>query len=222
MPLSIQSEGTMKRIFDLDSPLMRILADFADLVVLNLLWLLCCLPIITIGASTAALYRCTLNMARKEKSWSAKTFFAAFRSNFPKATAIWLILLVILVVFVFDGFLLYRRALPSFGFLGGLLVVGAVSWLFAKAFAFPLTAQFENSVGKSLSNAVVLAFSHPLRSLLMCALDLLPVILWLLSPAAFSRVAICWILFASAVTAYVNTLILMPVFAPYMSDKSES
>lgn len=207
----------MKRLFDPESPLMRILADFADLVVLNLLWLLCCIPVITVGASTTALYRCLLNMASSEKTWNAKTFFTAFRSNFFKATVIWLILLTILVLLGADAWLLNRDVLPSPLFFGALIVVGAIFWLFTKAFVFPLAAQFDNTVGKTLANAVILAFSHPLRSIFICILDLLPIILWLLSPAAFVRVVICWLLFAFSLTAYVNVLIIKPIFEPYIT-----
>lgn len=207
----------MKRLFDPDSSIMRLLADFADLVILNLLWLLCCIPLVTAGAATAALYRCVLNMARTEKRWNAKTFFAAFRENFPKATGIWLILLAVLALLAADAWLLYQDVLPLPRLFGALTVVGAVFWLFTKALAFPLTAQFENTVKKTLSNAVVLSFSYPIRSLVLCLLDLLPLILLLLSPRAFSRVVICWLLFGFSLTAYVNALILKPVFAPYMT-----
>lgn len=212
----------MKRLFDPDSPIMRLLADLADLVVLNLLWLLCCLPIVTAGAATAALYRCTLNMARTEKAWNAKAFFAAFRENFPKATGIWLILLAVLAVLAADIWLLYRNILPFPRAFSALPGAGTIFWLFTKAFVFPLTAQFENTVGKTLSNAVVLSVSHPIRSLAMCALNLLPLLLWLLSPSAFLCVSVCWLLFGFSLTAYVNTLLIKPVFAPYMQSSTET
>ena len=206
----------MKRLFDPDSPIMRFLADLADLVLLNLFWILCSLPILTAGAATAALYRCTLNMVQAENHWNARTFFAAFRENFLKATGLWLILLAALALLAADGWLFWQNGLllrlwGLIPFLGGLV------WLFAQALAFALTAQFENTVGKTLANAVILSFSHPLRALAMCLLELLPLILFLLSPAAFARVAICWVLFGFSLTAYANTLLLRPIFAPYMT-----
>jgi len=206
----------MRRFFDPDSPLMQRLTDLADLVILNLLWLLCSLPVVTAGAASAALYRCTLNMVRRRGSWGGRSFFAAFRENFVQGTGIWLILLAALAVLGADAWLLYGDVLPGRLLFGALLVLGVVLWLFETAYVFAVTAQFENTLKGTMGNALVFAFSRPLRSLLMGLLNLLPLILFLLSPNAFGRVAICWILFGFSLTAYVNTLLLKPVFAPYM------
>lgn len=206
----------MRRLFSLDGPLMGLLSDLADLVVLNLLWLLCSLPVVTAGAATAALYRCTLNMVRGRGARGWRAYFAAFQENFFQGTLTWLILLTALAVLGADVWLLSQGALPWPRLFGALSGVGAVFWVFTAAYAFPLMAQFENRLGKTISNAVVFSFSCPLRSLLMAVLDILPLILFFLSPRAFGRVVICWVLFGFALTAYVNTLLVKPVFAPYM------
>lgn len=208
----------MKRLFDPDSPFMHLLSELADLVILNLLWLLCCLPVVTIGASTAALYRCTLNMVYGKGSRRARAFFAAFWENFRPATLLWLLLLAMLALLLADAWLCWQQAIPyAFSYLVG---PGLVIWAFVATYTFPLCAQFENSLGDTLKNAMVFSFSYPIRSLGMVGLNLLPGILWYLSPTAFLPLAPCWILFAVAVTAYVNTLLLKKVFAPYVGDAS--
>lgn len=210
----------MKRLFDPDSPFIHVLSDLADLVILNLLWLLCCLPVVTAGASTAALYRCTLNMAYLRGGRRARAFFTAFRENFRQATLLWLILLAVLALLLADAWLVYQQAIPyAFSFLVG---PGLVIWAFAAAYVFPLCAQFENTLGGTLKNALVFSSTHPLRSLLMILLDLLPLLLYWLSPAAFLPLAPCWLLFASAVTAYVNCLLLKKVFAPYLPPQEDN
>ena len=75
----------MRRLFDLDSPLMRFLSGAADLAALNLLWLACCLPVVTIGPSCTALYYVARRIARREAPPVAKTFFRAFRANFRQS-----------------------------------------------------------------------------------------------------------------------------------------
>ena len=208
----------MKRLFDPDSAFIHLLSELADLVVLNLLWLLCCLPVITIGASTAALYRCTLNMVYGKGSRRAGAFFAAFRENFRQATLLWLLLLAVLALLLADAWLCWQGLIPyAFSYLVG---PGLVIWAFGSAYVFPLCAQFENSLGGTLKNALIFSFNHPIRSLGMVALNLLPGILWYLSPIAFYPLIPCWILFAVAVTAYVNTLLLKKVFAPYLPPNS--
>lgn len=77
----------MKKILNPDAPLMRFLSQAADLVILNLVWLACCLPVVTAGASTAALYRITLNMIRGTGRCGPGAFWAAFRENFRRPPA---------------------------------------------------------------------------------------------------------------------------------------
>ena len=72
----------MGSFFSLDSPLMRFLSRLSDIFILNVLFLLCCIPVVTIGASATALYTVTLKMARNEESYITKGFFKAFKSNF--------------------------------------------------------------------------------------------------------------------------------------------
>ena len=77
----------MKNIFNPDSALMRGLGKIADLIVLNLLYLVSCIPLFTIGAANAALYDVTTRLSRDDALiW--RHYWAAFRSNFKKATAI--------------------------------------------------------------------------------------------------------------------------------------
>jgi len=88
-----------------DSRFSQILIKLSYTCWLNLLWIICSLPVFTIGASTTALYTVTLKMADDNESEITKTFFRAFRDNFPQATRIWLILLVIGVVLGGDGYI---------------------------------------------------------------------------------------------------------------------
>ena len=85
----------MGSIFNPDSSLMRGLGRLFDYVVLNMLTILCSIPIVTLGASVTAMYDVMGRMMRDEERGVFGDFFRAFRSNFKKATVIWLILLVI-------------------------------------------------------------------------------------------------------------------------------
>ena len=76
----------MGRIFSLDSPLFSFLNKVADLILLNILTMICCLPIITIGASMTALHYVVLKMVRDEESYIVRSYFKSFRQNFKQAT----------------------------------------------------------------------------------------------------------------------------------------
>ena len=85
----------MSGFFNMDSPVMRFLSRVCDLMILNFMCLICCIPIVTIGASVTALYSVTLKMVRGEESYIFKGFLKAFKENFKISTIIWLILAVL-------------------------------------------------------------------------------------------------------------------------------
>ena len=78
-----------------DNPVISGMSRIFDMMCLNVLWLVCSLPIFTIGASTTAMYTVMLKVVKNEEGYIVKGFFKAFKENFKKSTIIWLILLVI-------------------------------------------------------------------------------------------------------------------------------
>ena len=92
----------MSSLFNMDSPIMRFLSRVCDIMILNILCIVFCIPIITAGASVTAMYTVTLKMVRGEESYIFKGFLKAFKENFKQSTIIWLILLVIGALLAFD------------------------------------------------------------------------------------------------------------------------
>ena len=72
----------MRNLFSMDSGIFRFLTRLADLMILNILFIVCCIPIVTIGASVTSLYYVTLKMAVNEEGYIAKAFLKSFRQNF--------------------------------------------------------------------------------------------------------------------------------------------
>ena len=85
----------MKNLFRWDNPLIQLLTALADVILTNLLCLICCLPVVTAGASIAATYKVMLNLSQDTGGGIWNTFFTAFRENFKQATAVWLITLLV-------------------------------------------------------------------------------------------------------------------------------
>jgi uncharacterized membrane protein YesL len=103
----------------------------------------------------------------------------------------------------------------------GLLLLGFLVWLVTAAYVFPLTAQFDNTIGRTIKNAWIFGFGRPLASLLIVSLNLLPVFMYLLSPTVFLRFFIFWLLLGFAVVAYVNSMLFTKIFAPYTETACE-
>ena len=81
-----------------DNIIVRALSKICDMVCLNILWLICSIPIITIGASTAALYTVMLKMVKNEEGYIFRGFFKAFKSNFKQSTIMWIVILLLGIV----------------------------------------------------------------------------------------------------------------------------
>ena len=99
----------MEGIFSVDGKAAGAIRTATDLVKLNLVWLLCCIPLVTIGASTTALYSVVIKMVKNEDSYVVRSFFSSFRENFKQATAVWLIICMIAAILSFDFFSSQKR-----------------------------------------------------------------------------------------------------------------
>ena len=150
----------MKKLLDLDSPVIRLLGRLTDLMALNIIFLASCLPVITVGAAWTALYYVTLKMVRNEESYIFSSYWKAFRENFRQATVIWGGVLCMLVVLVLD----FRMTGPLEN--GGLkplqMLLAGVGLLFSMLvlYVFPLLARFQNTIPKMLQNALLIAVRH--------------------------------------------------------------
>ena len=87
----------MGKIFNLDAPVVQAVGKVGQMMVTTVTWLLFCLPIFTAGAATAAMCRMMFNL-KEDRSCAFKDFFRAFRENFRRGTALWLILLACVAV----------------------------------------------------------------------------------------------------------------------------
>ena len=136
----------MSGFFNIDSPIMRFLSKVCDLMILNALCIICCLPIVTAGASVTALYTITMKMVRGEESYIFKGFFKAFKENFKQSTIIWLIMAA-LGIFIFVDYrasaILPENVSNLFRVLIGALIIFYAMIL---SYVFPYTARFANNI----------------------------------------------------------------------------
>lgn len=204
----------MRKIFAPDSGFMRAMSAIADLIIFNLLFLLCALPVITLGASLSALYAMTFRMSRHEK-YRIRDFFIVFRENFKQATVIWLLFLAFLVMLWVDYRFVLQAMFAEQLIVWILFVLLAFLWAATFCWVFPLICQFENTVRRSLMNALLFSLSQAPRTLLMCAMLLLPFILLAFAPTWFFRLALLWPFIWASLSAYVGALLMKPVFSPY-------
>ena len=151
------------KFFSYDSPFSQILLKLAWSCYLNLLWLICSIPVFTIGASTAALYAVTLKIVREREGNLTGQFFRAFRENFRQATVLWLILLGVGMLLAGDGYILYHLFRTSQGaaavfwtLVSALVIAASVAYAIILIYIFPLTASVVNTNLAMLKNSFLI------------------------------------------------------------------
>lgn len=205
----------MQAFFSSDSKLMQAMGRIGDLVILNLLFFISCLPLFTIGAASAALYTVCFQMGTEKESGIFRTYVHAFRENFKQGTVVFLILALFLLAGFFDTLLLSSLAgwLRYGCILTAILLVLAVLMY---SYAFPLLSQFSNGIRATLKNALFLSLGYLPRSLLIAAVNVFPMALALLDLYLFLQAGFLWIFLYFSAAAYLNSLLLKKVFARYM------
>lgn len=205
----------MQAFLTSDSKFMQAMGRIGDLVILNLLFFISCLPLFTIGAASAALYTVCFQMGTEKESGIFHTYVRAFRENFKQGTVVFLILALFLLAGFFDTLLLSSLAgwLRYGCILTAILLVLAVLMY---SYAFPLLSQFSNGIRGTLKNALFLSLGYLPRSLLIAAVNVFPMALALLDLYLFLQMGFLWVFLYFSAAAYLNSLLLKKVFARYM------
>ena len=164
-------------IFAMDGKFARVMNTLGSLFVLNILTLLCCIPVITAGAAMTALYTMTLRMVHREEGKIIREYFEAFRKNFRQATILWGIFGGLILFISFDIWLLQRIS-GGFGQAYRILL-----FLLILAFAmelihiFAVLARFDNTTKRTAYNALLFIAGHFPAAILMLALTISPLLL---------------------------------------------
>lgn len=185
----------MRDLLNPDRPLLSFITKMTYSAYLNLLWMLCSLPVVTIGASTTALYYVTLKMAEDRDEGLTGMFFRAFRQNFVPATKIWLILLAVGGFFAVDGYVLSRIWSTNilWTLLAAVLIAAAIAYAMVLLYAFPLLARFENTTFGILKTALLVGLRYLICTLLMAAVYAVMVwlVIWIYTPVFLLGVGCC-------------------------------
>ena len=188
----------MNHLFNLDGPVLQFINKIVYSVYLNILWFLCFIPVITVGASTTALFYVTLKIAKNEEGNITKAFFHSFRQNFRQGTLIWLILLAAGIILGVDGYVLYHMRFENlfWTLCTAVFCVAAIAYAIVLMYIFPLLARFDNTTGAMFKNALFIGVRFLFCTVLMAAVYfiMLLVIVRVFTPAVIFGEGLCALL----------------------------
>lgn len=202
-----------------DNIVIRILERIFDILLLNLLWVICSIPVFTIGASTTALYSVTLKLVAKEEGYIVKSFLKAFKNNFKQSTIIWMLAMLLGLLLGYDYLIVGRMS----GIIKGvmLILLGVISLLYIieMIFVFPLIAYFDNTLKNTMKNALLIPGLHIPQTIMILIIHISAVRVTFMDVNIFARASVIWMSFGIALISIGNSFLIRHMFRKH--EKTE-
>lgn len=212
----------MGRLFDMDNKFFRFMGRLADLCILNVLCILCCIPVVTAGASITAMFYVTMKMVRNEEAYIARSFFKSFKENFRQATVINIIMLVIAGVLYVDFRVAKSMPGTASTVFQYLFLIFAILYVMLFIYIYPVLAKFYNSIKNTFRNAILMSVRHLPYTVLMIIVSICPVLVFYIQSArAQSMLLLLLIMVGFALVAYINSFFFVKIFDRYVIQEPE-
>ena len=201
--------------FVIDSPVMRFLGRIGDIIILNLIFVVTALPVVTVGMALSALYTVAMKLARGEDPSVLREYIRAFWRNRKPATICWLIMAAAGALIFLDF-----RLVGAFG--GALYTVVRLLlamifgvWMLTFLYLFPYIARFENTVFHSVKNALFLSAAHLPSTVMMLVISIGLAVITLFTSRTFVIGTIWWFFAGFAAVAYTQSFLFSRIFSKY-------
>lgn len=213
----------MDRIFNMDNKFFVFMGRVADLIILNLLCIVCCIPIVTAGASITAMFYITLKMVRNEESYIVRGFFKSFKQNLKQGIVINIIMLIAAFLLFCD--LQIVRQLNST--MGQVLMVVFMAfgliYMMIFLYIYPVLSKFYNSIKNTFVNAFLMAIRHLPYTILMLIVTAVPIaILFIPDAKILSLLMMVFVLLGFSTVAYINSHFFVKIFDNYIPKEENT
>ena len=194
---------------------------FGDMFCLNLLFVISCIPIITIGAAITALYSYSLKMVKNEESGVWKGYWKAFKDNFKPATKVWIVLLLFAALLYGEFFLSFCVTGLALSVVLAIMAIEAIYLSFVIPVIFPLIARYENTTRNYFRNSFLISISHLGSWCYMFFIWALPIALYATNEKILFYSWFLWVLILISILAYATSMIALRLFAKLENKDDE-
>lgn len=213
----------MSKIFDYDGKVFGVLGKAGDLFIMNILFIITCIPIVTIGAAMTALYGVMKKMVKNEEGYIIGSYFKLFKENFKQSTVMWIICLAAMLLSAVDIYicsLMPSGMVPTFISVFMLMFAALINvWLI---YGVTLQSTFDNTLRYTMLNAAIMTFKHLPLSVVMLVIHISP----LLAVLFLTKYLHIWLplilLIWFSLAAYVNSFILNRIYEKYIEEYDDS
>ena len=206
-----------------NSILGRWLAFLLDALLISVAWAICSVPVITLGAATAALNKVAMNWMKERSGCTLGDFFRAFKENLKSGTGVWIILLVPLVFILFNAYATWIALVQTSSAAQWMILISAALWMAVAIYAFALQAIFENSPLRTVMNALRIAICNILKTVILLVIFAASIAMFIIFPfGAVFYTPICVFLAARPIWSVFKKVIEMPEVTVTNQDEFEN
>lgn len=208
----------MINLFRYDNKFFEALEKVTNIIILNFLCILFCIPIITIGASITSTYYVAMKIVRHEEEYIFKMFIKSFKENFKTSTMVWIITMIIILVLILDfriSNMISNSAISNvFKFI---LMVASIITAFNITYIFPIISKFKNSIKNTMINAIFMSIQNLPYTIIMVLLNSIPIISILFFRNYWGHIVFFYLVIGYAVISCINSLLLNNIFNKYIN-----
>lgn len=211
----------MDNLFRYDNKFFQTLGRATDIVILNVLFILSCIPIITIGASVTATYSVAMKMANDEEGYVLRTFIRNFKENFKTSTIIWIFMIIVGGVLILDfniSNIISNQTLSKV--LQFILTLVSIMYVFVFTYVFPIISKFDNTIKNTIINSILISIQNLPYTIVMVILNLLPIILLYWFSSFWGYILFFYLIIGYGIVYCINSIIFNNIFKKIIYKKS--
>lgn len=203
----------MDNLFRYDNKFFEILGKITDIVILNLLCIISCLLIVTIGASITATYSVAMKMTKDEETYIVKEFIRSFKENFKTSSIVWITMIIIGGVLMFDFYMSRFVSNESISkILQFIFTMISIIYTFTLTYVFPIISKFENTIKNTMINSVLISIQNLPYTVIILFLNLSPFLLINLFSSYWGQIIFLYIVIGFGIIICINSIIFEKIF----------
>ena len=207
----------MSNFFNMDNPFFTTLGKICDMLFISVVWLLLCIPIVTIGPANTAMYYATVKVIRRERGYLFREFFKSFKLNFKRAAILGVVLTIMFVVLSFDLLWAYGNLGVS-GSTGSILfgIFIAITFLLVcfSTYAFPVLSRFDMTIKQLVKAGAFMSMRHLPFTLIMVIVTAVGIVGTMFIPLL--------IFIAPSAVVLINSFLMERILKKYMPGTEEA
>lgn len=212
----------MDKIFSMDNKFFVFMGRVADLILLNLYFVVSCIPLITIGPALTALHYVTMKMVKNEESYIFRGYVKSFKQNFKQGVIIHIIMTATALLLFLDIRLVNHMGGSMAKVLYCVFLAIGILYLMIWIYIYPVLAKFYNTIRNTFTNSFLMAIRHLPYTIMMAAICIAPIaLLFLPNAQILNYLILVFVLCGFSLIAFCNSFLFVRIFDKYIPKEEE-